>query len=152
MREALAASNHSKIQGAFLQEGIKWSFNPPTASHRGSSWERITRMVRRVLTLVLHQQTLSDEEFHTGLCEVEAILNDGPITKLSGDPNDLEALTPNLLLTIKRKPALPPGLFEKTDLYIQRHRSTVHSTRCAPSLSAFKSRLKPTCLPRTFSV
>lgn len=120
LREALAALNHSKIQRAFLQEGIKWSLNPPTASHHGGVWERIIRMVRRILTSVLHQQTLNDEGFHTVLCEVEAILNDRPITKLSGDPNDLEALTPNHLLTMKRKPVLPPGLFEKTDLYIKR--------------------------------
>lgn len=77
-------------------------------------------MVRRILTSVLHQETLSDEGFHTVRCEVEAILNGRPITKLSGDPNDLEALTPNHLLTMKRKPVLPPGLFEKTDLYIKR--------------------------------
>ena len=77
-------------------------------------------MVRRILTSVLHQQTLNDEGFHTVLCEVEAILNDRPITKLSGDPNDLEALTPNHILTMKRMPILPPGLFEKADLYLKR--------------------------------
>ena len=120
LREALAALNHSKIQNAFLQEGIKWSFNPPTASHHGGVWERLIRMVRRILTSVLHQQTLNDEGFHTVLCEVESILNDRPITKLSEDPNDLEALTPNHLLTMKRKPVLPPGLFDKDDLYIKR--------------------------------
>lgn len=54
---------------------------------------------------------LDDEGFHTVLCEVEAILNDRPITKLSEDPHDLEALTPNHLLTMKRKPVLPPELF-----------------------------------------
>lgn len=109
--EALAALNHSKMQAAFLQEGIKWTFNPPTASHHGGVWECIIKMVRRILSSVLHQQTLHDEGFHTVLCEVEAILNDYPITKLSGDPTDLEALTPNHLLTMKGKPVLPPGLF-----------------------------------------
>ncbi|KAK0145451.1 hypothetical protein N1851_015639 [Merluccius polli] len=82
LREALAALNHSKIQDAFLQEGIKWSFNPPTASHHGGVWERIIRMVRQILTSVLHQQTLNDEGFHTVLCEVESILNDRPITMI----------------------------------------------------------------------
>ncbi len=51
--------------------------------------------------------------------QVEWILNDRPI-KISSDPNDLEALTPNHLLLMKGKPALPPGLFEKTDLYMKR--------------------------------
>ena len=88
LRKALAALNHQKIQGVFFQEGIKWSFNPPAASHHGGVWERIIRMVRRILTSVLCQQTLNDEGFHTVLCEVEAILNDRPITKLSEDPND----------------------------------------------------------------
>lgn len=120
LREALAALNHSRIQGAVLQDGIKWVFNPPTASHHGGIWERVIRMIRRTLTSVLKQQTLNDETFHTVLCEVEAILNDRPITKLSEDPNDLEALTPNHLLTMKAKPILPPGLFEKTDCYIKR--------------------------------
>ena len=89
LREALAALNHSKIQSAFLEEGIQWSFNPPAASHHGGAWERIIRMIQQILTSVLHQQTLNDEGFQTVLCEVEAILKNRPIAKLSGDPNDL---------------------------------------------------------------
>ena len=77
-------------------------------------------MIRKVLHSALRQQTLDDEGFHTVLCEAEAILNDRPITKLSEDPNDLEALTPNHLLLMKGKPALPPGLFDKNDLYAKR--------------------------------
>ncbi|KAL7840982.1 hypothetical protein SRHO_G00246730 [Serrasalmus rhombeus] len=120
LKEALAALNHDKIQKVFLQEGIKWSFNAPTASHHGGAWERIIRMVRKILISLLHQQTLDDEGLHTVLCEVEAIINDRPITKLSEDPNDLEPLTPNHLLTMKRKPVLPPGLFDRTDMYGKR--------------------------------
>lgn len=77
-------------------------------------------MVRKVLTSVLHQQTLDDDGLHTVLCEVEAILNDRPITKLSDDPNDLEPLTPNHILLMKGKPGLPAGLFVKKDLYVRR--------------------------------
>lgn len=62
---------------------------------------------------MLRQQSLDDEGFHTVLFEAEAMLNDRPITKLSQDPNDLEALTPNHLLLLKGKPILPPGLFNK---------------------------------------
>lgn len=36
----------------------------------------------------------------TVLCEIEAILNDRPITKLSDDANDLEPLTPNEYLPL----------------------------------------------------
>ena len=120
LREALAKLNHSKIQGALLQHGIKWSFNTPAASHHGGVWERVIRMIRKVLNSVLRLQTLDDDGLHTVLCEVEAILNDRPITKLSEDPNDLEPLTPNHILLLKGKPAVPPGLFVKQDLYVKR--------------------------------
>ena len=120
LREALCALDQKKIQSSLLQSGVKWSFNTPAASHHGGVWERIIRMVRKVLNSVLHQQNVDDERLHTLLCEVEAILNDRPITKFSDDPNDLEPLTPNHLLLLKGKPALPPGLFEKGDLYTKR--------------------------------
>lgn len=105
LRKALADLNQSKIQKTLAHKGIKWSFNPPAASHYGGAWERIIRMVRKVL--------LDDEGLHTFLCEVESILKDRPITKVSEDPNDLEPLTPNHLLTIRKKPILPPGLFDE---------------------------------------
>lgn len=74
----------------------------------------------RVLCSITNQQVLDDEGLHTVFCEVEAILNDRPITPSSEDPNDLEALTPNHLLQLKGKPVLLPGLFKKEDLYIRR--------------------------------
>ena len=120
LREALTSLDHNKIQSTMAQKGIKWSFNPPAGSHHGGIWERVIRMVRRILNTVLCQQRLEDEGFHTVLCEVEAILNDRPITQLSDDPNDLEPLTPNHILLTKGNPVLPPGLFEKRDLYIKR--------------------------------
>ena len=120
LREALAALNQDRMKGVLLQDGIHWSFNPPTGSHHGGVWERVIRMVRKVLSSVLHLQTLDDDGLHTVLCEVEAILNGRPITKLSDDPNDLEPLTPNHILLMKSKPVLPPGLFIKQDLYVKR--------------------------------
>ncbi len=33
LREALSNLNHSKIENAMLQKGIKWVFNSPAASH-----------------------------------------------------------------------------------------------------------------------
>lgn len=117
LREALSALNLEKIQGALLQSGVKWSFNTPAASHHGEAWERIIRMVQKVLNSVLQQQHVDNEGLRTFLCEVEAILNDHPLTKVSEDPNDLEPLTPNNILLLKGNPAIPPGLFERSDLY-----------------------------------
>ena len=120
LKESLNALNYDKIQRAFLQDGIEWRFNIPSASHQGGVWERLIRSVRSVLNSVLKQQTLDDEGLQTIFCEVEAILNDRPITKASDDPNDLEALTPNHILLLKSKPVMPPGLFDRNDLYVRK--------------------------------
>ena len=77
-------------------------------------------MIRHVLCSVLKQQTLDDEGLTTVFCEVEAILNSRPITKVSDDPQDLEALTPNHILLYRTNPLLPPGFFSSSDLYHRR--------------------------------
>lgn len=120
LKQSLAALNNERIQGALIQDGIKWNFNTPAASHQGGIWERLIRSVKGILSSVVGQQVLDDEGLQTLFYEVEAILNDRPITKVSDDPNDLEALTPNHILLLKRKPIFPPGLFERSDLYSRR--------------------------------
>ncbi|XP_047736055.1 uncharacterized protein LOC125177755, partial [Hyalella azteca] len=57
----------------------------------------------------------NDEEFGTLMCEVEAILNNRPLTPVSDNPDDLEALTPNHLLLLNAGVTFPPGLFCKSD-------------------------------------
>lgn len=120
LKEALQELSQDKIQKALLQEGIKWTFNPPHGAHHGGIWERLIRKVKRALYSVLKQQTLNNKTLQTAMCEAEAILSDRPITPSSDDPNDIEALTPNHILQLKGKPTLPPGLFKREDLYIRR--------------------------------
>jgi hypothetical protein len=102
---------------------IKWKRNPPTASHMGGSWERQIRTVRSILKSLLHENghTLDDESLRTLLTEVESIINSRPLTFPSSDPQDLEPLTPNNLLTMKSKVILPPaGTFQREDLYLRK--------------------------------
>lgn len=122
-KELQTAANqldHQRIHDALMNQHVKWLFNPPLAAHFGGVWERLIKLVKKVLLSVLKQQTLDDEMLHTAFCEVESILNDRPITTVSSDPNDLEPLTPNHLLQLNTKPLLPPGLFDREDLYSRR--------------------------------
>ena len=120
LREAFDHLNLTNIQHSVQAEGIKWTFNPPYGPHHGGAWERLIRIIKKILYSITKEQTLDDECLQTALCEVEAIMNDRPITTVSDDVKDPEPLTPNHLLLMKGMPILPPGLFEKHDIYSRR--------------------------------
>ena len=117
LKYAISEWNVSQIEDAMLQKNIDWKINPPAGSHHGGVWERIIRSVRRVLNSVLGEQVLDDDGLQTLMCEVESTLNGRPLTRCSDQHEDLEPLTPNHLLLMKRKPNLPPGVFLETDNY-----------------------------------
>ena len=97
-QKELLACNEScnKLAPAvFVQKGIKWKFNPPSAPHHGGSWERLVRSVKRVLYDILGNRRVTEEVLRTTLCLVEQSLNARPITAVSTNPLDLEALTAN---------------------------------------------------------
>lgn len=99
------------------QSGIRWSFNPPCASHWGGSWERMIRSVRKILLAIAGDKLLNDECLYTFVTKVEKILNNRPITPVGDDPKDLQALTPSMLLTGHLDTDYPPDTFIKADGY-----------------------------------
>ena len=117
LRKALEEWNQNQIHEFLLQQEIKWTFNPPAASHHGGVWERCIRTVRKVMKALLKQQVLDDEGLSTLMCEVESIVNGRPITKVSDDAKDLNALTPSHLLLLRAGTTIPPGVFSKDDNY-----------------------------------
>ncbi|XP_043213502.1 uncharacterized protein LOC122377501 isoform X2 [Amphibalanus amphitrite] len=100
-----------EIREAALHLGIDWRFHPPHASHFGGVWERQIRTIRKILTSLLTQQTFSHETLQTMLCEVEAIINNRPLTPFSTDAFDQPPLTPNHLLLL-RSVVFPPSSAE----------------------------------------
>lgn len=77
---------------------IKWSFNPPTASHFGGIWERMIRTVKTTLYIILKEKAPKDETLRSALIEVENIVNSRPLTYTSIDIESQTAITPNHLL------------------------------------------------------
>jgi hypothetical protein len=64
---------------------------------------------------------LTDEVLQTVMVEVEALLNCRPLTSLSDDISDLNALTPNhFLLGNRPNPNLPPDVFCERELSSRR--------------------------------
>ena len=102
-----------KIDKFVLQKEVSWVFNPPAASHMGGICECMIRSVCKVVNALLKNRSPNDEGLSTLMCEVEAILNSRLLTKVSDDPNDLQALSPNHLLLLRAGPECPPGIFAK---------------------------------------
>ena len=91
----------------------------PTSSSMSGFWERMVRSAKIVLKSILGVQTVRDVVRRTLLTEVECILNGRALTANSEDPSDLELLTPAHLLVQRKIICLPPGVFDKTDIYRQ---------------------------------
>lgn len=78
---------------------INWKFNPPAAPHLGGSWERLIGSVKKVLSQILPEHHHpNDESLKALLTEVEGIVNSRPLTHVSLEHEDDEALTPNHFL------------------------------------------------------
>jgi len=120
LRKAVQEWNQLKIVSYLHQREIKWRFNPPAASHWGGVWERQIRTVRKILSSLVKEQVLDDESLHTFMCQAEYIVNSRPLTAVSDDPHDLEALTPNHLLTLRNVLMMPLGISAKEDCYCRR--------------------------------
>ena len=107
----------------FAHKGVIWKFNPPGAPHHGGSWERLVRSVKRVLYDILGSRRVTEEVLGTTLCLVEQALNLRPITPVSTDSRELEAITPNHFLLGQPAtsfPSLLPGeKFDHKKRYVQ---------------------------------
>ena len=95
LRKSTEKWNFVNIATELAHKGIKWRFNPPSAPHQVGIWERLVRSFKRVLYTILGTRGLTDEVLHTTFCLVENALNSRPLTPVSADPCDLNALTPN---------------------------------------------------------
>lgn len=81
-----------------LQHRVSWRFIPPGAPNQGGAWERLVRSVKVALTAALNQKIPKEETLLTLLAEAEHSINARPLTHVSVEATDPEAITPNHLL------------------------------------------------------
>ena len=120
LRKCLLELNQTRVADAMSQQEIDWRFNPPASPHFGGVWERVVRSAKRALEAIIGRDVITDEMLLTVMAEVEGLLNSRPLTHVSTDPNDLQALTPNHFLIGRASPNLPPGIFDDKDLSCRR--------------------------------
>ena len=123
LRSEIEIWNKSKISECLSEREIESEYNPPSASHFEDLCERMIRPTPEIMHSLNEEEPhelKNNESLQTLLCEVESILNSHPITKVSNDPNDLQALAPNHLILRRQGETTPPGVFNEQDCYSRR--------------------------------
>ena len=118
LQRGIQRLNRQQIINELSPKGIQWNHAPPLASHQGGVYEAIIRLVRKALESLMSDRKLrklTDEGLVTLLKEVEYILNCRPLTRVSACPEDMETLSPIMLLTGSAAPGLPPDVFFSSD-------------------------------------
>ena len=60
LESALNQLDHQRIQDLLLTSKVTWLFNPPSGVHFGGVWERLIKLVKKVLSSVLKHQTVDN--------------------------------------------------------------------------------------------
>jgi transposase InsO family protein len=96
--------------------GIEWKMIPKRAPWFGGMWERLIGLTKTTIKKVLGRSYVTYETLQTIITEIEAMINDRPLTYVSCDtPDEPEVLTPSHLLYGRRISKLPYEENQPTD-------------------------------------
>ena len=120
------------IEENLNRKGIKFRFIPSRSPHFGGMYERMIGLTKTALRKTLGKALVNAEELHTVLCNIEAQLNDRPITYVSDQFDDDHPLTPSMLATGYELTRIPqanvtiedlndPSVYEQ-NVYTKRHK------------------------------
>uniref|UniRef100_A0A5S6Q5B6 Integrase catalytic domain-containing protein n=1 Tax=Trichuris muris TaxID=70415 RepID=A0A5S6Q5B6_TRIMR len=121
LREGVKNLNNSRVVEFMAKKNIEWHFNPPGAPHFGGAWERLIGCAKRAMATIFKGRSVQEEIFQTVTVEVEDLLNSRPLTHVSSDAKDAEALTPNHFLLGRPYVSIPSDLSPR-DQIISRKR------------------------------
>lgn len=93
---------------AIANKGTVWTFMTPAAPHQGGIYEAAVKSMKFHLKRVVGSRVMEQEQFRTLLCKIEAVMNSRPLTALTDDPKDVQALTPAHFLIMEEFVAPPP--------------------------------------------
>ncbi|XP_038116969.1 uncharacterized protein LOC119769139 [Culex quinquefasciatus] len=112
------------------EDGIEFKFIPPRSPNFGGLWEVAVKSFKAHFRKTIGSRTLTYDELHTVVQQIAAILNSRPLTPLSIDPDDFDALTPGHFLTGRPLAAVPEpdlqeipenrlALWQRTQAFVQ---------------------------------
>ncbi|KRY30334.1 hypothetical protein T01_9093, partial [Trichinella spiralis] len=107
LKHLFSGQNWETVQRHLASERVEWIFITERAPWCGGYWERLVRSVKTALKATLGQCLASPDELRTVLCEVEARVNDRPLTFVGSDIQEEMALTPAHFLVGRSLTAFP---------------------------------------------
>ena len=108
--------NSEALMEALESQNVTWQFIPKRAPWYGGFWERIIGLTKQTLKKTLGRTFITLKQLETVVTEIEAMLNDRPLTYVSSDMIDPEPLTPSHLLYGRRIRPVPYSLDSPSDL------------------------------------
>ena len=91
----------------------EWRFIPARAPWFDAIWKRLIGILKAGLRKVLGRALVNFDELHTILTELEATINDRPLTYANSDFNELEPITPSQLIRGRRLKTFPNTLTDE---------------------------------------
>uniref|UniRef100_A0A914IGD7 Integrase catalytic domain-containing protein n=1 Tax=Globodera rostochiensis TaxID=31243 RepID=A0A914IGD7_GLORO len=70
----------ARVQQQLAHQGVNWFFNTAKAPWKGGSWERLVGITKNALRRSVGRNLLTMDEFSTLISEIEAIVNQRPLT------------------------------------------------------------------------
>ncbi|XP_065076066.1 uncharacterized protein LOC135699704 [Ochlerotatus camptorhynchus] len=102
-----------KVSMEAAQDSIEFKFIPARSPNFGGLWEAAVKSLKGHMRRVIGNRMLKYDELHTVVTQIETCLNSRPLTPLSNDSSDLEALTPGHFLIQRPLTAAPePSLHD----------------------------------------
>ena len=106
----------STIQSHLADIRCKWKLIPARAPWFGAIWERAIGIIKAGLKKVLGRALVTVEELTTVLLEIEATVNDRPLTYVNSDMEEAEIITPSHLLRGRRLRTFPKEIINEEEI------------------------------------
>ena len=96
--------NQKIIHNELIAKKIEWIFTPPLSPWINGAVDAVVKLTKCRLKSFTRDRLFKEETLSTYLTEVEAVLNNPPLTSIINDVTDLEPLTPNHFLIDRGNP------------------------------------------------
>ena len=96
-----------RVRKYFDMHNISWKFITKRAPWKGGFYERLIGLTKNALKKVVGSSLLSVKELQTLLPQIECKINDRPLTYVSGELEDIQQLTPSMLIYGYKLGSLP---------------------------------------------